>query len=61
MTDLDGTLLNHDNYRADEALPILACLAQLGIPVIANTSKTRAEWLAMRGSFANEAAFVVEN
>ncbi|MDB4298363.1 mannosyl-3-phosphoglycerate phosphatase, partial [bacterium] len=43
VTDLDGTLLNHDNYRADEALPILACLAQLGIPVIANTSKTRAE------------------
>lgn len=61
VTDLDGTLLDHDDYRSDEALPLLERLADLEIPVIANTSKTRAEWLAMRGSFANEATFVVEN
>ncbi|MDB4309708.1 HAD-IIB family hydrolase [Akkermansiaceae bacterium] len=61
VTDLDGTLLDHDDYLSDEALPLLERLATLRIPVIANTSKTRAEWLAMRGGFSNEAAFVIEN
>ncbi len=61
LTDLDGTLLDHDNYRPDEALPLLKRLGELAIPVIANTSKTRAEWLAMRADFSNEAAFVIEN
>ena len=61
VTDLDGTLLDHDDYQPDQALPLLKRLSELGIPLIANTSKTRAEWLAMRGDFSNEAAFVIEN
>ncbi|MGJ8697423.1 MAG: HAD-IIB family hydrolase [Verrucomicrobiaceae bacterium] len=61
VTDLDGTLLNHDDYGFEEVLPVLERLAALKVPVVANTSKTRAEWMAMRGRFANEEAFVVEN
>ncbi|MFT5188059.1 MAG: mannosyl-3-phosphoglycerate phosphatase [Verrucomicrobiales bacterium] len=62
VTDLDGTLLDHHDYSYDPVLPVLARLREAQIPVIANTSKTRAEWLAMRQSFlGNDAAFVTEN
>ncbi len=61
VTDLDGCLLDHHDYSYSEVLPVLERLATLGIPVVANTSKTRGEWLAMRDRFFNEAAFVVEN
>jgi len=43
FTDLDGTLLDHDSYDHSPALPALARLRRLGIPVIAATSKTLAE------------------
>ena len=61
VTDLDGSLLDHHDYSYSEVLPVLERLATLGIPVVANTSKTRGEWLAMRDRFSNKAAFVVEN
>jgi len=61
VTDLDGTLLDHHDYGFAAVLPVLKRLAELGVPVVANTSKTRQEWLAMRGDFGNDAAFVVEN
>lgn len=41
FTDLDGSLLDHHNYSYVNALPQLASLEQLGIPVIPATSKTR--------------------
>lgn len=48
FTDLDGTLLDHDSYDWRPAEPALRALAELGIPVVAVTSKTRPEWLRLR-------------
>lgn len=61
VTDLDGTLLDHHDYDFAVTLPILARLKKASVPLVINTSKTRSEWLAMRASFSNEDAFVIEN
>lgn len=61
MSDLDGTLLDHHDYSFEEVLPVLDRMDEAGIPLVVNTSKTRAEWLAMRGDFGNVDPFVVEN
>ena len=61
VSDLDGTLLDHGDYSFDPVLPILDRMDEAGIPLVVNTSKTRAEWLAMRGDFGNEEPFIVEN
>ncbi|WP_455235102.1 HAD-IIB family hydrolase [Thiogranum longum] len=42
-TDLDGTLLDHDSYSFQPALPALKRLQALAVPVIPVTSKTLAE------------------
>jgi len=61
VTDLDGTLLDHHSYGFEPARPLLGKLARAGIPVIANTSKTRSEWLHLAADLDNHDAFVVEN
>ncbi|KAI9135269.1 mannosyl-3-phosphoglycerate phosphatase [Acaryochloris sp. CCMEE 5410] len=61
FTDLDGTLLNHDDYRYDDALPMLAWLKDHQIPVIAVTSKTRVEVEELLQALSFEEPFVVEN
>ena len=61
VTDLDGTLLNHHDYRADAALPVLQALEQAQIPVIFNTSKTYAEVDSIARKFDNPHPFIVEN
>lgn len=61
VTDLDGTLLDHHNYSFQAAVPALARLQRLGIPVILNTSKTAAELAPLRAQLNNHAPFVVEN
>lgn len=61
VTDLDGTLLDHHSYSFSAALPALARAAAAAIPVIPNTSKTRAELLALRRALGNDDPFVVEN
>ena len=43
FTDLDGTLLDHDDYSFEAARPALAKLETLNIPVILTTSKTATE------------------
>lgn len=48
LTDLDGTLLDHDTYDWQDAEPALKRLRQLDIPVVAVTSKTRAELDALQ-------------
>ena len=61
VTDMDGTLLNHHDYRFDAALPMLAKLQQASIPVIFNTSKTEAELLELVEQLDNHHPFIVEN
>lgn len=61
FTDLDGTLLNHDDYQYDAAIPIIQKLKALGVPIIPNTSKTRAEVIDLRRALALTDPFVVEN
>lgn len=61
MTDLDGTLLDHDTYSYAPAIPVMDRLQAAGIPLILNTSKTAAELLALRESLGNPDPYVVEN
>lgn len=61
VSDLDGTLLDHHDYSFEEVLPVLDRMEEAGIPLVVNTSKTKAEWLAMRGEFGNADPFIVEN
>ncbi|MEM6796284.1 MAG: HAD-IIB family hydrolase [Acidobacteriota bacterium] len=61
FTDLDGTLLNADDYRWDDAKPALALLEERGAALVLNSSKTRREMLALREELGNRHPFVVEN
>lgn len=61
FTDLDGTLLDHDNYSFSAADASLQQLAQQNTPVIPNTSKTYAELQSLREALALNTPFVVEN
>ena len=46
FSDLDGTLLDHDDYRWQAADPALARLRAANIPLVLNSSKTVPEILA---------------
>jgi mannosyl-3-phosphoglycerate phosphatase family protein len=61
FTDLDGSLLDHDDYSYAAAAPTLALLDRLQVPVIPVTSKTRAEIEVLRTELANNHPFIVEN
>lgn len=61
VSDLDGTLLDHHDYSFAEVLPVLDRMDEAGISMSVNTSKTKAEWLAMRDRFGNANPYVVEN
>jgi len=61
ITDLDGTLLDHFSYSFKSALPALATLRKLEIPLIPNTSKTITETLELRKQLGCDDPFVVEN
>lgn len=61
VTDLDGTLLDHHDYRFDAALPALERLKRHDIPLILNTSKTAAELVSLRERLGTAAPYVVEN
>lgn len=61
FTDLDGTLLNGEDYHYDEAIPVLTALRQQQIPVIPVTSKTRSEVEVLRQTIAPNDPFIVEN
>ncbi|MFP4654075.1 MAG: mannosyl-3-phosphoglycerate phosphatase [Methanohalobium sp.] len=43
FTDLDGTLIDHDTYSYEPAIPALKLLKKHDIPLIFCTSKTRSE------------------
>lgn len=61
MTDLDGTLLDHDNYSTVDAKPALKWLNTHQVPVIFNTSKTYNEVYQLRRTLDNHYPFVCEN
>lgn len=60
-TDLDGTLLDHHNYRFDAAGPALQTLRRLHVPVIPATSKTAAELGPLMAKLRLTGPFVAEN
>ena len=60
-TDLDGSLLDHQDYSHAAADALLDELEQQGIPVIPVSSKTRAELVELRSELGNTHPFIVEN
>ena len=61
FSDLDGTLLDHDSYAFDAALPALSAVRERGIPLILATSKTLAETMQINAALGNHQAMIVEN
>jgi mannosyl-3-phosphoglycerate phosphatase len=60
-TDLDGTLLDHDSYSFEAALPALQRLQQLEVPVVPVTSKTVAELDVLLDTLALNGPCIAEN
>lgn len=61
FSDLDGTLLDHNNYSYDAAKPALLQLFRYNIPLILNTSKTFIETADIASQMGGFHPFVVEN
>ncbi len=61
FTDLDGTLLNHEDYTYAEALPMLRWLQHHRIPIVFTTSKTRHECEILQSEMGVHDPFIVEN
>ena len=61
FTDLDGTLLDHENYHFDPAMPMIQQLKEANVPIIPVTSKTRAEVMSIMRKLHLRSPFVVEN
>jgi mannosyl-3-phosphoglycerate phosphatase len=61
FTDLDGTLLDHDTYGWDDAVPALDRCKRLFIPIVLVSSKTRAEMDQLRVKLSINAPFISEN
>ena len=61
FTDLDGTLLDADNYSFKEALPALKEVKKRKIPLILSSSKTRAELELYQKKLKIEDPFISEN
>lgn len=61
FTDLDGTLLHHQTYSFEPALPALELIKKNNIPLLICTSKTRAEIEEVRKKLGNSHPFIPEN
>ncbi len=61
FTDLDGTLLNQDDYSCEAARPVVERIQREGIPLIIASSKTRAEIEVIQEELAFKTPFIVEN
>ncbi len=61
FTDLDGTLLAHEDYDWRPAAPALEALRARGIPLVMASSKTRAEIERWRARLGNRDPFIAEN
>jgi len=58
---LDGTLLDHDTYGWEAAIPALEQCRERGVPVILVSSKTRAEMDNLRRRLRLSGPFISEN
>ncbi len=61
FTDLDGSLLDHDTYSYEVALPLVKRLDRADIPLVFCSSKTRAEQEVYRRKLKVASPFIVEN
>ncbi|MFT5597871.1 MAG: mannosyl-3-phosphoglycerate phosphatase [Chitinophagales bacterium] len=62
LSDLDGTLLNHDDYAYDAAKPALEALREHHISLILCSSKTSAEIIPLRSEMGfDNCPAIVEN
>lgn len=61
FTDLDGTLLNHEDYSFEDAKPSLEYIKKHDIPLIFTTSKTKDECEILQKQMNITAPFIVEN
>ncbi|CAG9001697.1 MAG: Glucosyl-3-phosphoglycerate/mannosyl-3-phosphoglycerate phosphatase [Candidatus Celerinatantimonas neptuna] len=61
FSDLDGTLLDHDNYSFEAAKPALLQLFRYNIPLLLNTSKTFSETVEIQHQIGGYHPFVTEN
>lgn len=61
FSDLDGSLLDHDTYEFDAALPALKKIAEKRIPLVLASSKTATEIRSLRKRLKNSHPFIVEN
>lgn len=61
FTDLDGTLLDHETYSFEQALPALELIRELDMPLVVCSSKTRKEIEWYRKKLGNNHPFVSEN
>lgn len=61
LTDLDGSLLDHEDYSWHDARPALERIRQASVPLVFVTSKTRSEVETLQRQLAIEEPFVVEN
>ncbi len=61
FTDLDGTLLDHEDYSFTQATQMLFFIKKKEIPLIFNTSKTKLESEAIAKKIGINFPFIVEN
>lgn len=61
FTDLDGSLLDAESYSWEAAQPALDRVAELDVPLVLVSSKTRAEIENLRVQLKHAHPFVVEN
>jgi len=61
LTDMDGTLLDHDSYSFRRALPTLDLLIRRNIPVVPVSSKTSAEMTRWMKHLYLKGPFICEN
>ncbi|MEM0954702.1 MAG: HAD-IIB family hydrolase [Pseudomonadota bacterium] len=61
VSDLDGTLLDHDTYSATAAEPALAIIAAREIPLVLASSKTRLEMMECQAALQIRGPFICEN
>lgn len=61
FSDLDGTLLDHESYSFEKAIPMLEYIKQNNIPLVLVTSKTKDEVLKLQKKLDLKAPFICEN